>query len=104
LTDIDCLELKQLLESHLMITRQVSKAINALYGGNVGTYSVVTVFTCSDFNTLGCQRLSDRSVSNIVIRGSGFLNEPRVEGFKLFHVFDCLRYVPDLYKKGVASE
>lgn len=59
-------------------------------------YSVVSVFTGSDTDAIWLERFTDVGVSDDIIWGSRFLNEPRLDGLENLHVLDSLRDVPNL--------
>lgn len=59
------------------------------------------VLSGSDSDTVWLEGLSDSGVTNGIIRSSWLLDEPWLEGFKLLHVLDSLRDIPDLYRVGL---
>lgn len=60
------------------------------------------VFTGSDTDTVRLECLSDSRVTDNIIRSSGLLDEPRLDGLEDLHVLDSLGDVPDLYS-GLAK-
>lgn len=60
------------------------------------THSVMSVFTCGDADIDGFKGLSNGGVTDCIIGGSRLFNEPRLQGFKLLHVLNGLRDIPDL--------
>jgi hypothetical protein len=54
------------------------------------------VLSCCNTDVKGLEGFSDSGVSNSIIRCGRFFDEPRLEGFKLLHVFNSLWDVPDL--------
>lgn len=54
------------------------------------------VLSGSHSDAVWLEGLSDSGVTNGIIGSSWLLDEPWLEGFKLLHVLDSLRDIPDL--------
>jgi hypothetical protein len=58
--------------------------------------SVLTLFTSSDADVVWFELSTNPRVTDNVVRGCRFLNEPRLKLGKLLHVLDSFGYIPYL--------